>query len=148
MCFCIYKNCLAQKNGGGAQLKIWDDEMKRNTEKKTEILPIRFTKGQKAKLKSISSGRDLPMAEVICKLIDNAPIPDQRESKERFAAIHTLSKEINYIGKNINQIAISLKLIITEKRIQDDEIKRLIIELRQYNKLRTEIVDLLSKNQF
>jgi len=69
-------------------------------------------------------------------------------TKEKFAAIHALCKEINYIGKNINQITIALRQINANKKIEDGDFMMLVQELKKYNEKRNEISELLGKNLF
>ena len=109
---------------------------------------FRMTKGLKEKLKQQASEMKVSMREVIEHKIENTPIVDHRMKNEKFLAIHTLCKEINYIGKNINQITIAIRQIKSDRKIEDGEFLMLIRELKNYNEKRNEISELLGKNLF
>jgi len=68
--------------------------------------------------------------------------------KEKFLAMHALCKEINYIGKNINQITIAIRQIKSDRKIEDGEFMKLVKELKVYNEKRNEISELLGKELF
>jgi len=109
---------------------------------------FRMTKSLKEKLKKQAEELDISMREIIEYRIENIPLVDNRTKKERFVAIHALCKEINYIGKNINQITIAIRQIKADRKIEDGEFKMLEYELEKYNEKRNEISELLSKNLF
>ena len=72
---------------------------------------LRIKKELKQRLNKIANDMDVSMRQVIEHGIENIPLVDNRIKKERFLAIHTLCKEINYIGKNINQLTIAIRQI-------------------------------------
>ena len=109
---------------------------------------FRMTKSLKEKLKRQAKELGTSMRKIIEHKIEDSPLPDNRIKKEQFQAIHALSKEINYIGKNINQITIALRLIKSNRKIEDGEFSMLMRELEKYNAKRNEISDLLGKNLF
>ena len=117
--------------------------------KETRIqINFRMTKSLKAKLKQQADEMCISMREIIERRIEDMPIADNRTKKEKFAAIHALCKEINYIGKNINQITIALRQINANKKIEDGDFLMLVQELKKYNEKRNEISELLGKNLF
>jgi len=109
---------------------------------------FRMAKSLKEKLKQQAHEMDISMRKMIEHQIDNTPLVDNRMKKERFAAIYALCKEINYIGKNINQITIAIRQIKADRKIEDGEFERLVQELKKYNEKRNEISELLGKNLF
>ena len=109
---------------------------------------LRIKKDIKARLRKMAKDRDLSMREVIEHGIDNIPLVDNKFKKEQFTAIHALCKEINYIGKNINQLTIAIRQIKSDKKIEDGQFSMLVQELAKYNEKRNEISDLLGKNLF
>jgi len=111
-------------------------------------MDFRLTKSQKDELEKQAHELGLTMTEVIEHRIENIPLVDKRMKKEEFAAIHALCKEINYIGKNINQITIAIRQIKADRKIEDGEYKMVMQELEKYNEKRNEISELLSKNLF
>lgn len=115
---------------------------------KSQRLDFRLSKSQKVELKKQADELGLTMTEVIEHRIENTPLIDNRMKKEEFAALHALCKEINYIGKNINQITIAIRQIKADRKIEDGEYKMVMLELEKYNEKRNEISELLGKNLF
>lgn len=118
------------------------------TIKRSKQLHLRLTISQKEELKNKAAWLGVTMTEVIENIVTNIPIVDNKMKKEQFVAIHALCKEINYIGKNINQITIAIRQINSNKKIEDGEFMMLIQELKKYNEKRNEISELLGKNLF
>src|SRR5450432_3396831 len=109
---------------------------------------FRIKKCLKEKLKTMAKELGISMRQVIEHGIENTPLVDNRMRTERFAAIHSLCKEINYIGKNINQLTIAIRQIKSDRKIEDGEFSMLVRELEKYNEKRNDISDLLGKNLF
>lgn len=109
---------------------------------------FRMSKSLKEKLKQQANEMDISMRKIIEHQIEKTDFEDNRTKKERFAAVHALCKEINFIGKNINQITIALRQIRSDRKIEDGEFAMLIIELKKYNEKRNEISELLGKILF
>ena len=116
--------------------------------KKSGRLEIRITEANKKHLEERANSFGITMAEIITGFIDGSPVVDKKTKNEKFQAIHTLCKEINYIGKNINQITIAIRQINSGKKIEDGEFKILAQELKKYNEKQDEISELLGKNLF
>ena len=87
--------------------------------KKSGRLEIRIAKSDKERLEKMATLFGISMAEIITNLIKDIPITDRKMNREKFQAVHSLCKEINYIGNNINQITIALRQIRTDKKIPD-----------------------------
>jgi len=111
-------------------------------------LNLRIKKDLKERLHKMANEMDISMRQVIEHGIENTPLEDNRIRKERFIAIHALCKEINYIGKNINQLTIAIRQIKSDRKIEDGEFSMLVRELEKYNEKRNDISDLLGKNLF
>lgn len=109
---------------------------------------FRMTKSLKEKLKLQAKALGISMRKIIEHKIEGTPPPDNRIKKEQFEAIHALCKEINYIGKNINQLTIAIRLIKSNRKIEDGEFFMLMRELEKYNSKRNEISDLLGNHLF
>jgi hypothetical protein len=116
--------------------------------KKSQRLDFRLTKSQKEELEKQADKLGLTMTEVIEHRIENTPMVDNRTKRVEFASIYALCKEINYIGKNINQITIAIRQIKADRKIEDGEYKMILRELEKYNEKRNEISELLGKNLF
>lgn len=120
----------------------------KKSEKKSERMEIRLNPQNKKILESIAKKFSVPKSEVITSFIENQPLVDMNEKKERFAAINSLSKEINYIGKNINQITIALRQIRSDNKIEDGEFRLIAEQLLRYNESRDKISELIRENLF
>ena len=121
---------------------------KKGRAKRSHRLDFRLTKAQKEELEKQADELGLTMTEFVKHRIENTPLVDNRTKREEFAAIHALCKEINYIGKNINQLTIAIRQIKSDRKIEDGEFTMLVRELEKYNEKRNEISDLLGKNLF
>lgn len=115
---------------------------------RSQRLDLRLTKSKKEELKKQADDLGLTMTEIIERRLKKAFLVDNRTKKEEFAAIHALCKEINYIGKNINQITIAIRQIKADRKIEDGEYKMVMLELEKYNEKRNEISELLGKKLF
>lgn len=109
---------------------------------------LRMTKSLKDKLKQQADEMGISMRKIIEHRIEDTPVIDNKTKKEKFIAIHALCKEINFIGKNINQITIALRQIRSDRKIEEGEFLMLVQELKKYNEKRDEISELLGKNLF
>ena len=109
---------------------------------------FRMTKSLKEKLKRQAKELGISMRAIIEHKIEETPLPDNRIKKEQFEAINALCKEINYIGKNINQLTIAIRQIKSNRKIEDGDFSMLMRELQKYNDKRNGISDLLGKNLF
>lgn len=106
---------------------------------KDEVVKFRTTKASKDKLKAIAKRKGITLTDVIEKLLHDLPIPDIN----RFTAIHNLTKEINYIGNNINQITIAIRQMNADKKLPDGEFERLMESIQSFVEMRRQMADLL-----
>jgi hypothetical protein len=116
--------------------------------KRSQRLHVRLSQIKKGELRKQATDLGLTMTEIVEHKIGNIPIVDNRIKREQFAAIYALCKEINYIGKNINQLTIAIRQIRSDKKIEEFEFSMLVQELAKYNEKRNEISELLGKNLF
>ena len=124
--------------------------MKKSAEEsnRSHHLHVRLCQTTKDELQKQAADLGLTMTEIIERKIEDLPVVDNTIRKERFTAIRALCKEINYIGKNINQLTIAIRQIRSDKKIEDGEFTMLLQELERYNAKRNEIGELLGKNLF
>ena len=124
--------------------------MKKNDElnKRSQRLHLRLSSPKKDELKKQATELGVTMTEVIERKIGDMPLVNNKLKKEQFASVYALCKEINYIGKNINQLTIAIRQIRSDKKIEDGEFSMLVHELEKYNEKRNEISELLGKNLF
>ena len=118
------------------------------TNKRSQHVHLRLSPPQKDELKKRATDLGITMTEIIERKIGDMPIVDNKVKKEQFEAIYSLCKEINYIGKNINQLIIAIRQIRSDRKIEDGEFSMLVHELEKYNAKRNEISELLGKNLF
>jgi predicted DNA-binding protein len=120
-----------------------------NNMKETRIqVNFRMTKSLKEKLGRQAKELGTSMRKIIENSIEDIQLPDNRIKKQQFETVNALCKEINYIGKNINQLTIALRQIRADRKIEDGEFFMLVDELKKYNVKRNEISELLGKNLF
>ena len=119
-----------------------------NSIKRSQRLHLRLSSPKKVELKKLATELGVTMTEVIERKIGDMPLVDNKLKKEQFASVYALCKEINYIGKNINQLTIAIRQIRSDKKIEDGEFSMLVHELEKYNEKRNEISELLGKNLF
>jgi hypothetical protein len=112
---------------------------------KETIVKFRIAQEGKERLRAIAKSRGMKMSEVMTRLLYDSPLPDLNERKERFIAIHNLSKEINYIGKNINQITIAIRQMNADKKLEDGELEMLLHHLELFNHTKNEMSGLLKE---
>lgn len=124
--------------------------MKKNDElnKRSQRLHLRLSSPKKVELKKLATELGVTMTEVIERKIGDMPLVDNKLKKEQFASVYALCKEINYIGKNINQLTIAIRQIRSDKKMEEGEFSMLVHELEKYNEKRNEISELLGKNLF
>jgi predicted DNA-binding protein len=109
---------------------------------------FRMTKSLKEKLGRQAKELGTSMRKIIENRIEDIQLSDNRIKKQQFETVNALCKEINYIGKNINQLTIALRQIRADRKIEDGEFFMLVDELKKYNVKRNEISELLGKNLF
>ena len=119
-----------------------------NSIKRSQRLHLRLSSPKKVELKKLATELGVTMTEVIERKIGDVPLVDNKLKKEQFESVYALCKEINYIGKNINQLTIAIRQIRSDKKIEDGEFSMLVHELEKYNEKRNEISELLGKNLF
>ena len=119
-----------------------------HTNKRSQRVHLRLSQPKKEELKKQATDLGVTMTEIIERKIGDMPIVDNKVKKEQFEAIYSLCKEINYIGKNINQLTIAIRQIRSDRKIDDGEFLGLTHELEKYNAKRNEISELLGKHLF
>ena len=95
--------------------------MKKNDElnKRSQRLHLRLSSPKKVELKKLATELGVTMTEVIERKIGDMPLVDNKLKQEQFASVYALCKEINYIGKNINQLTIAIRQIRSDKKIEE-----------------------------
>jgi hypothetical protein len=68
------------------------------------------------------------MTDIIMHRLNNLPVPDYTHEKELFGLIEGLTREMNHIGNNINQVTTNLHILRRTNRHPGQEIM-------QFNKL-------------
>lgn len=132
MCLCTYlpKTCLPARAGIRTSATIFKKlnlkmMKKKDANLREHRMEFRITASAKNKLKSTSDEYELTMATILDKLIEGMPVDNIKERHFQFMAVNNLAREINYIGKNINQITVAIRQISSDKKIEDGEIQML-----------------------
>jgi ribosomal 50S subunit-associated protein YjgA (DUF615 family) len=56
----------------------------------------------------VARAHGLSLTELIRLRLRDLPVPDRTEQQRRFEAIHALTREMQYIGHNINQVTVAI----------------------------------------
>lgn len=100
---------------------------------KNKRLEIRVSPEDKTYLKEIAGKQHVSVSEVILQSVKGKPVNEREIKAERFTRLILLTKELNYIGKNINQLTRAIWLINAGKKMEDGEFKSLQDELKSCN---------------
>lgn len=85
------------------------------------------------------------LSDFILQRLKNIPIINYEVERYRWDSVRELSREINAIGKNINQITKEFNLLKAGHSLSVEVIKKLSSELEFYEMKRTELLNVLSK---
>lgn len=85
------------------------------------------------------------LSDFILQRLKNIPIINYEVERYRWDAVRELSKEINAIGNNINQIAKEFNLLKAGHSLSEEVIKKLSFELEFYEVKRAELLNVFSK---
>ena len=95
---------------------------------KSRRLSIRIEEQELLRLKKLALSRGMTMTDIIVHRLHNLPVPDYTHEKELFGLIQGLTREMNHIGNNINQVTTNLHILRKTNRHPGQEIM-------QFNKL-------------
>lgn len=112
------------------------------------VIKCRVTKEQKLKISALAKERGITMTEL---LLNNATGSNTRNrifDAAAFSAVATVSKEMNHIGNNLNQVTLALHQINKGSKIEVGEYHELNVLLNQYVQSRETLKELLLGIQF
>lgn len=90
----------------------------------------------------------MSLSELIHSLLKNIKLPDRQNEKQLFEALSQLTREINAIGNNINQVTVAIHQIKNSQKMQLDEFEQFNFLLQQYLLKRDELRDVIYKAMF
>lgn len=87
----------------------------------------------------------VPLTELIIKLLKGQNVPDRKNQEQLFYHLSTITKEINMIGKNINQATTAIHQINNSNKMEMGEFSSFMALLNQYNNKQEELKLYISK---
>lgn len=96
----------------------------RKRERKSRRLSIRMEEQEFLRLKKLGASRGMTMTDIIHYRLQNLPIPDYTHERELFSHIQALTREMNHIGNNINQVTANLHILRNNHQYPGNEILR------------------------
>lgn len=100
---------------------------------KTKRLELRLSPAEKAYLKDVAGKHHVSLSEAILQSMKGKPVNEGEIKAERFERLIALTKELNYIGKNINQLTKALWSINAGGKIENGDFLSLSDELKRCN---------------
>lgn len=94
----------------------------RKRERKSRRLCIRMEEHEFLRLKKLGVSRGMTMTDIIHYRLQNLPIPDYTHEQELFSHIQALTREMNHIGNNINQVTTNLHVLRNNRQYSGKEI--------------------------
>jgi|GWRWMinimDraft_15_1066023.scaffolds.fasta_scaffold19582_2 hypothetical protein len=91
-------------------------------EARSRRLSIRIEEQQLLRLKQLALTRGMTMTDIIHYRLHNLPIPDYTHERALFGHIQALTREINHIGNNINQVTTNLHILRKNRQYPGREI--------------------------
>jgi hypothetical protein len=108
--------------------------------KNTQI-NIRISEEDKATFRKMAEEKSTSITELILSGLKGLPVRDYTHEKQFLQYLFNLTKELNYLGNNINQVTIAIHQINNGHKIPANEFAAFNALLRQYLESR----DILSK---
>ncbi len=75
----------------------------------------------------------IPLTELIIRSLKGQNLPDRKNQEELFYQLSSITKEINMIGKNINQATIAIHQINNNSKMEIGDFRAFIALLGDYN---------------
>jgi len=94
-------------------------------------IEIRVWKDDKVEFMAKADKLGLTLTELIILLLKGNAIPDRKNQKQLYQHLSSITKEMNLIGKNINQLTTAIHQINNNNKMQTDEFKALTTVLKK-----------------
>ena len=114
-------------------------------EGKTRRLSIRLEEQEFLRLKKLGLNRGMTMTDIIHHRLRNLPIPDYTHERELFSHIQALTREMNHIGNNINQVTTNLHILRKNRQYPGQEMIRFNSLFQAYLEKRDDLKACLDK---
>jgi hypothetical protein len=91
-------------------------------------LEIRLTKADKERYNQKARTLGIGLSELVLSSLEATPVAERWDREKLFDHIWKLTKEMNLIGRNINQATVAIHQIKNSEKMEDGE-------FREYNRL-------------
>lgn len=108
-------------------------------------IEIRVWKNDKIRFIANAKKLGIPLTEMIIHLLDGIQVTDRKTQQQLFDHISKLTREMNMIGKNINQATTALHQINNSNKIEINEFKVFKDLLHEYISKQDELKTGLNK---
>ena len=108
---------------------------------KDDRLYIRIPKQKKKELLQLAKERKVSVTRIMLAALDNIPLKDYAHEKQFLPQLLELTRELHYIGNNINQVTVAIHHIKNGHQLPAGELEAFNILMRQYMQSR----DVLSR---
>lgn len=120
-----------------------------NTKKKYPGFFFRCTEAEKARYQALAKSQGMELSKLIRhRLAGDQPLKDYTREAAFFQQLNLLTREMSYIGHNINQVTTALHQINNSQKIEAGEFALILSELKRYNDLRDQLSYQLQKAFF
>ena len=103
---------------------------------KNKQLHIRISEEQKTEVHKLAKERGLSITELILIRLKDLPLKDYTHEKQFLPHLLNLTKELHYIGNNINQVTVAIHHIKNGHEIPAGELEVFNTLLSEYSKSR------------
>jgi hypothetical protein len=106
---------------------------------------FRIPTAELEKARSVARDHGITLTELIRQRLQELPLPDRKVEQSRFAAIHGLTREMQYIGHNINQVTAAIHRANKMNLPIGGEMQRFAVLIESYLASRETLRSLLEK---
>lgn len=114
----------------------------------TKRIEIRVDLEDKKKFMANAKGLGIPLSEMILSFLKGVKPPDRSKQNELYVSIEKLTREMNLIGKNINQATLAIHQIKNSDKMETGEFNLFNSLLVEYNIKCNDIRTALDKTLF
>lgn len=112
------------------------------------LIKFRVSKDEKKQFADKAKQMGISLSELALTRIRNMTVPNREYSQHLYAYISALTKEMNHIGSNINQVTIAIHQINKSQKIEMGDFNTFNILLKNYLMKRDELKETLDKILF